>query len=170
MHCGRPFFLIICTALFLAVILKGNSAAAQDRIYVGEDVKVQNYQDAPIELQISKVVTKPTSSEKWFDTCFYFSVRNKTDRFLNSYSYEIVDNSSGKASVMGKRGDLKAFDLIRDQEECVSNDAFKNEGYFIFRLTFVELRDRTLWESEDHRKAVEWFFERVNFKKKKHGN
>lgn len=155
--------------LFCAALLTVYSAAAQEKIFVDEDVEVQNYPDAPIELQISKVVTKPTNSEEWFDTCFYYAVRNKTDRFLDSYSYEIAD-ISGKASVMGKSGDLKPFEFIRDQEQCIPNNAFKSEGYFIFRLTFVELRDRILWESEDHRQTVESLFKGVNFKKRKHGN
>jgi hypothetical protein len=166
MHYRGGSLLKICIALFFAVILTGYSAGAQERTYIGEDVKVQNYPDAPVELQISKVVTKPTDSEEWFDTCFYYSVRNKTDRVLASYSYEIVDNRE-KASVMGKSGDLKPFEFIRDREQCVPNSALKSEGYFIFRLTFVELRDRTLWESEDHRRAVEFLFKGVNFKKKK---
>lgn len=131
----------------------------KQQAYVDEPVKVQNYPDAPIELQIVSKVSRPTESKEWFNTCFYYSVKNKTKRNFDALNYEILDRS-GKTYVMGSVFlVLKPYEFAQSREQCVSNAAFTDEGFFTFRLTWVEQQRRTIWESEDHKKTVQQLFD-----------
>jgi hypothetical protein len=151
--CPAPYVTLFIVLSFFTV-----STLGQDKIYVEEEVKIQNYDDAPLELQMVRTVTRPTDSEEWFATCFHYSIRNKTGMKLDNYSYEII-NKEGRAYVMGGIFvKLKPFEFTQSSEQCVPNSVLEDEGPFIFRLIFIEFEHRTVWASEDHKKAVEKSF------------
>lgn len=164
----------IYIALFMVISLLTVPTLGGEKIYVDEKIKIQNYADAPLELQLVRTVSRPTRSEEWFDTCFHYSIRNKTGMKLNNYHYEIIDGDGYKGVMGGVFVKLKPFDFTQGNEQCVPNNVLKDEGSFTFRLTFIEGENRTIWESEDHRKAVDDIFEKTDFrgilKEKKDGN
>lgn len=132
---------------------------SQNQKNISEELIVQNYPEAPLEIKILSTFNKPTESDKWVETCFYYSVENKTKRTFDTYSYEIIDKS-GQTYISGLTDAPKPFQILYPENaECVSNNINEDEGFFTFRLIFVERKGKTIWESEDHKKDVEKLFE-----------
>jgi hypothetical protein len=142
----------VIQSLILLIVI-GNSGPAQDVRFTTESVRVENYSKAPLQLTLLQVWTKPGTSEEWVETCFQYSVRNNTKKVIDSYSYA-VGPEGAKAYVMGKAFVVPKPLQSLIAENCVPNNVHRDERRFLFRLSFVETNSKTVWESEEHKKAM----------------
>ena len=141
----------VILASFFAIVILSVDGLGQTMPYTNEPVTVQNYASAPLELSVIRTRAKPGTYE-WSETCVLFSVRNKTKKSFDSFSYEA--GPRGKRPYIFGKENAPAPQMTNTSEVCIPNRVGVDEGTFVIRLEFVETRGKASWESPEHRRAV----------------
>jgi len=121
--------------LTLLLIVVGNSCTKHDERFTSESVRIENDLKAPLQLALLRAWVRPGSSKEWVETCFQYSVRNNAKEAIDSYSYD-VGPEGAEAYAMGKAFVVPKPLQSLIAEQCVANNAYRDEGRFLFRLSF----------------------------------